>query len=333
MSNIQSKTQFVEALKDGDSVAAPFLVKTSALAVDKNGKPYMVITYQDKTGEVEGRLWDNVADYAGQVVAGAIVHIEGRVQLYNGRRQLVAKRLRLLREDEVNLEDLLTKSRLDTKALYSQLLDMVDSMSDTYYKALAEAVLRDDAEIAERLKTAPAAKSVHHAYPGGLLEHIVSVSGLLSRVAEHYAPNLNRDLLLIGGFFHDICKIWEMNFDKVTEYTTEGRLLGHLVMGIELIDRKVREMDATPGRLPGVFPREHLLLAKHVIAAHHGQLDYGSPKRPKIIEAYIVHAIDDMDSKINQIWQFMAQDQTPGSWTALHRGFDRYFMKPESLRK
>lgn len=325
---MQEKTQHIKDLKDKDTIASPFLIKYSAVGVGKNGKPFMNLVLTDRSGEIEARIWDDVTRYSGHAVADSFVWVDGRCQLFQGRRQVVIKNLRLLREDEVKIEDYIKESNLDAKALHAKVLEYVASMQDPDYRALAESVLRDDAEIVDRIQRAPAAKSVHHAYPSGLIEHMVSVCGLLDAVARHYGPLLNRDLLLLGGFFHDIGKIWELSYDRVTDYTTEGRLIGHLVMGVELVERKIRALESEPGRLPGPsFPVEKSLLIKHVILAHHGKLEYGSPKRPKCLEALIVHYIDDLDSKVNAIQTFMAQDQNPGTWTALNRQYERYFYK------
>lgn len=323
------KTQFAKSLKDKDHVSAPFLIKFSAVQVGKNGKPYMNLVLMDKSGEIEARLWEDAHKHSGQAVRDAFVQIEGRCQLFQGRRQLVVNKLQLLREDEINPKDYLPETTLDPDALYAQLMGYVDSMQDPYYKALAEAVLRDDADIIDRVKRAPAAKSVHHAYKTGLLEHVVSIVTILDGLAKHYGKYVDRDLLFLGGFFHDIGKIWELSYDRVTEYTTEGKLIGHLVMGVELMDRKIRELEAQPGRLPGAFPVEKALLVKHVILAHHGILEYGSPKRPKMLEALLVHMVDDMDSKVNAIRCFIEQDQTAGRWTALNRQYERFFYKPD----
>ncbi len=323
------KTLFVKDIKEKDAVVSPFLVKFSAVAVGKSGKPYMNLVLMDKSGEIEGRIWEDVPQYVGQVVRDAFVAIEGRCQTYQNRRQLVVNRVQILREDEVDVKDYVVESDLNPEALYSKLLGFVDSMQDPYYKALAEAVLKEDPEIMDRVKRAPAAKAMHHAYPTGLLEHVVSITGLLDFISGHYPGIVDRDLLFLGGFFHDIGKIWELSYDRVTDYTTEGKLIGHLVMGVELVDRKIRELEAKPGRLPGAFPEEKKLLIKHVILAHHGKLEFGSPKRPKCLEALIVHAIDDLDSKVNSIRTFVEQDLTPGRWSSFNRQYERFFFKPD----
>jgi 3'-5' exoribonuclease len=329
---MSKKTQFVKDLKEKDPVSSPFLIKFSAVGVDKNGKPFMNLIFMDKTGEVEGKAWENVSNYSGQCVRDAFVQVEGRCQVYQGRRQIVVNQMRVLREDEVEAKDYIVESALDPEALYQQLLGYVATMQDPYYRALAEAVLRDDAEIVDRVKRAPAAKSVHHAYKTGLLEHVVSITGILDGLARHYGKYLDRDLLFLGGFFHDIGKLWELSYERVTDYTMEGKLIGHLVMGVELVDRKIRELESVEGRLPGKFPEEKKLLVKHVILAHHGLLEYGSPKRPKCLEALVVHMIDDLDSKVNAIRMFIEQDQTQGLFTALNRQYERYFYKPEWAR-
>lgn len=324
-----TKKQFIKDLKDKEAVASPFLIKFSALAVGKTGKPYMNLVLMDKTGEVEARLWEDASRYAGQAVRDAFVWVEGRCQLYQGRRQIVVNQLQVLREDEVDPKAYIAESELDADALYGQLLGFVETMQDPYYKALAEAILRDDAEIMDRVKRAPAAKSMHHAYKTGLLEHVVSITNILDSLSRNYGKAVDRDLLFLGGFFHDIGKIWELNYDRVTDYTTEGKLIGHLVMGVELVDRKIRELEAQPGRLPDRFPEEKKLLVKHLVLAHHGLLEYGSPKEPHCLEALIVHMVDDLDSKVNAIHKFIAADLSPGRWTALNRQFNRYFYKPD----
>jgi 3'-5' exoribonuclease len=323
------KFQWARELKEKEPVTAPFLVKYSAVAVDKNGKSYMNLVFMDKTGELEARIWDDIARYSGQVVRDAFVWVEGKCQAYQGRRQIVVNRLTLLREDEVTVKDYVAEGKLDADKLYLQLLGYIDTMQDPFYKALAESILIEDTEIVDRVKRAPAAKSVHHAYKTGLLEHVVSITGILDSLSSHYGKALDRDLLFLGGFLHDIGKLWELSYDRVTDYTTEGKLIGHLVMGVELVERKVRELDAQAGRLPSPFPEEKKLLVKHLILAHHGELEYGSPKRPKCLEALVVHYIDDLDSKVNAIRTFIENDQSPGRWTGLHRMYERFFFKPD----
>ncbi len=324
-----NKTQFTQDLKDKDLVRTSFLVKLSAIHTGKTGKPFMNLVLMDRTGEIEARLFEDVSQYAGQVVRDALVWVDGKCQVYQGRKQIVVQKIQLLREDEVVLDEFLIPSKVDSEVNYQKLLGWIATMQDPYYRALAESVLVENTEIVQKIKIAPAAKTIHHAYRGGLLEHMVSIVQILEGLSKHYGAILDRDLLFLGGFFHDIGKIWELVYDKVTDYTDEGRLIGHLVMGVEMVQDHVQKLNATPGRLPGEFPKEKVLLVKHLILSHHGLLEYGSPKRPKCLEAYIVHMVDDLDSKINSIQGFIEQDQSPGHWTALNKQYERYFWKSE----
>ncbi len=323
------KTQFVKDLREKDAVASPFLVKFSAVAVDKNGKPYMNIVFMDRTGEVEARIWEDVNRYAGQAVRDNFVWVEGRCQAYQGRKQLVVTRLQILREDQVDPKEYVVEGKLDVESLYARLLEFVDSIQDPFCKALAESIFRDDADIADRMKRAPAAKSVHHAYRGGMIEHVVSIAGIMNYLADHYGKYLDRDLLLLGAFLHDVGKLWELSYERVTDYTMAGKLIGHHVIGVELVDRKIRELEGQEGRLPGPFPEEKKILIKHLIIAHHGKLEYGSPKEPHTLEAMVTHFVDDFDSKMSAISQFIEADQSAGRWTALHRMYERFFYKPD----
>ncbi|MBS1959024.1 MAG: HD domain-containing protein [Bdellovibrionales bacterium] len=327
------KTQFAKAFHEGDRVSSPFLIKYSAVMTGKTGKPYMNVVLTDKTGDVEARIFDNVPKYHSQAVKDTYVQVEGNAQTFNGRIQILIKDLTVLREDEVAAEEYVPVTTLNPEKLYAELKEKILSMKDPYYKALMEAIFIEDEEIAAKVKKAPAAKSMHHAYPVGLLEHVVSIFNILEFLAKHYEPYINRDLLLLGGLMHDLGKIWELQYEKTTDYTTEGRLIGHLVMGVELIEKKVRELESKPGRLPGPFPTDHRLLSKHMVLAHHGKLEYGSPKEPACIEALIVHMIDDLDSKVNAIRVFTELDNATGSWTLLNRQFERFFYKPEWARK
>jgi 3'-5' exoribonuclease len=327
------KTQFSKSIRESERVSSPFLIKYSAVATGKTGKPYMNVILTDKSGDLEARIFDQVPKYSSQAVKDTFVQVEGVAQNFNGRIQVHVKDLTVLREDEIQVEEYLPESRLDAGKLYAEACSIIASMEDPFYRALLESIFVDDAEVAVKFKKAPAAKSVHHAYPVGLLEHVVSIAKTLDFLSRQYAPHVDRDLLLVGGFLHDLAKIWELQFDRVTDYTTEGRLVGHLVMGSELIEKKVQWLESQPGRLPGAFPLEKKLLAKHVVLAHHGKLEYGSPKEPACLEAVIIHMIDDLDSKVNAIRVFIEQDQAPGTWTLLNRQYERYFYKPEWARK
>jgi 3'-5' exoribonuclease len=327
------KTQFSKSIAEQDRVSSPFLIKYAAVATGKTGKPYMNIILTDKTGDVEARVFDNVPKFHSQAVKDTFVQVEGNAQGFNGRIQIHIKDMTVLREDEVVMDEYLSPTFLHPEKLYAELITIVKSMQDPYYKALMESIFIDDADIATRFKKAPAAKAMHHAYPVGLLEHVVSICKILDFLSGNYSPYADRDLLLVGGMMHDLGKIWELQYEKTTDYTNEGRLIGHLVMGSELIEKKVQWLESQSGRLPGPFPEEKKLLAKHMVLAHHGKYEYGSPKEPACLEAQIVHMVDDLDSKVNAIRTFVEQDSQAGMWTLLNKNFGRYFYKPEWARK
>lgn len=327
------KTQYSKSIQDQERVSSPFLIKYAAVATGKTGKPYMNVILTDKTGDVEARVFDQVPKYHSQAVKDTFVQVEGNAQSFNGRIQIHIKDLTVLREDEVALDEFLPTAFLSADKIYAELVELIRSMKDPFYKSLMESIFIDDQEIISKLKKAPAAKSMHHAYPVGLLEHVVSICKILDFLSKNYSPYVDRDLLFVGGMMHDLGKIWELQFEKTTDYTTEGRLIGHLVMGSELIEHKVQWLEAQQCRLPGKFPLEKKLLAKHMVLAHHGKQEFGSPKEPACIEALIVHMVDDLDSKVNAIRVFVENDSQAGSWTLLNKQFERFFYKPEWARK
>jgi 3'-5' exoribonuclease len=314
-----AKTIFVKDLKDKDPVNEVFLVKyANFVTTTKNGRPYLNVILSDKTGDLESRAFDQAEALSRIFVKNHFVKADGRVQTYQGRKQLLLTSGVVVGAAQVDTKDYFADLSVDVEALWLELLGFARSLENGFCRQLALDVLTDE-DISQRLRIAPAAKSVHHAHRGGLLEHIVSISKLLDGIAKHYGPTVSRDLLLLGGFFHDIAKLWELEYDLSTDYTDEGRFLGHLIMGIELIERKAARIEN--------FPTDLKLIIKHLIAAHHGELEFGSPKRPKLIEALIVHYVDDLDSKINAIQTFIDNDNQPGKWTALNKSFGRYFYK------
>lgn len=324
---MRTKTQFVTDIRDKDAIRSAFLIKQFSVQTGKNGKPYMNLVLVDRTGEIEARIWDSVSEMVSDVQPNRIIWVEGRCQLYQSRRQAVISTIESTKEGEFELSDFMPRPRVDVSAELKKLDALIASMQDEHYRALAEATFIEDADVRERLKRAPAAKTMHHAYSAGLLEHMVSVVQVLDLLSKHYGRLVNRDLLMIGGFFHDIGKVWELTYDMGFDYSTEGRLVGHLVMGVELIESKIQKLNAQPGRLKTPFPEEKRLLAKHMVLAHHGKLEYGSPKEPHVLEALIVHMVDDLDSKVNAISQFALADEQPGEWTGINRQFNRYFFK------
>jgi len=308
--------QFIAELKDRDAVASVFMVKEKTMAMAKNGKPYMNLKFMDKSGEIDGKLWDNVDELDKQFQKGDFVQIRGTASLYMGKMQLVAKEIKRLDEEGVDLADFVPVSPVPLAEMRAELASVIASLTNPYLKPLMESFQADAGFMAGYCK-APAAKGMHHVYLGGLLEHSLSVVRLANAIVPLY-PDLNRDLLVVGALLHDLGKVAELSYDRAFEYTDEGRLIGHISIGVEMLTERI-------ATIPG-FPRELSMLLKHLLLSHHGQYEYGSPKRPKTVEATILHYLDDMDSKINGIRSHIAKETAQGNrWTSHHRLYNLYF--------
>ncbi len=308
--------QFVADLKDRDTINSAFMVKDKTIAMAKNGKPYMNLKLMDKSGEVDGKLWDNVDELDKQFQKGDFVKIRGTASLYMGKMQVVAKEMKKLNEEDVDLADFVPVSPIPLADMKAELQRVIASLTNPYLKSLMNSFMADSDFMACYCK-APAAKGMHHVYLGGLLEHSLSVARLVDAIVPLY-PDLNRDLLVSGALLHDVGKVAELSFERAFDYTDEGRLIGHISIGVEILTERI-------ATVPG-FPRELAMLLKHLLLSHHGQYEYGSPKRPKTVEATILHYLDDMDSKINGIRSHIAKDTAQGShWTGYHRLYNLYF--------
>jgi len=304
-----------------------FLVKDKNLGVGKTGKPFLTILLGDQTGHIDARLWDNVEELQSKFEIGDLVKIKGLVQIYNQRKQIIVHRLDKVVDLAINKDDYKIKEKeIDTHALYSELFQFIQKVENHQIKQLMTDCLQDE-EIKQRLLRSPAAKTIHHAHRGGLLEHIVSICKLMDFVGSHY-KYLNKDLLFFGAIFHDIGKIWELDTTPQQQifYTQAGQLLGHMLLSCELIEKKTQ-------RILG-FSEELKMALKHIVLSHHGQLEYGSPKKPMFPEAMIVAMIDDFDSKVDTMMGFInIERQTGEQWSRYHEGFDRYFWLEDLQRK
>lgn len=313
------KKVFVETIHERDWVDTPFLVRDKIMAMAKNGKPYMTLKLIDRSGEVEARVWDRVDEFGDQFGKDDFIRVQGKASVYMGKMQLVVQDLSRLADDQVDLADFLPVAQRSAAEMELELRAKVASMqAEGFLRRLLEAFLAD-AEFLHLYRMAPAAKSMHHAYLSGLLEHSLAVADLADDICRRY-PTLNRDLLLTGALLHDVGKVAELCFARSFDYTDAGKLLGHIVMGVEMVDAKARE-------IPG-FPSEELVMVKHLLLSHHGQYEYGSPKRPKTLEALVLNFIDDMDAKINGVRTHIEREpDNPSTWTSYHRLYDRYFFK------
>lgn len=316
--------QMVSSLRDKDTVDTLFLVKDKSIATGKNGRPFMGILLGDSSGTIDGRVWDRVEELAQEFSVGDLVKVKGAVQLFQNRLQLIVHRIERQEVEGVNLEDYLPKSHKNVEDMFVELLQIVKGMKNDFIRQLVLDTL-EDPEIRPKLMRAPAAKSIHHAWIGGLLEHILSITQLMDFIGNHY-PFLNKDLLIFGAIYHDIGKLWELSYDNGISYTDRGRLIGHIQIGCELVDKKA-------ARILG-FSEELRDICKHIILSHHGKLEYGSPKRPKFLEAMVVAMIDDFDSKVSTLKSLIEGERASGEkWSRYNELFDRYFLLEDMNEK
>lgn len=314
--------QYVAEIKDRDPVKAVFLVKEKIMAMAKNGKPYMNLRLMDKSGEVDAKLWDNTDELDKVFDKNDFVLVRGKASVYMNKMQVVIAEISRIPEEDVDLSDFLPESPRDGAEMRREFQDVVGALTNPYLKALMTLFMADE-DFMGRYCMAPAAKGMHHVYLGGLLEHSLALVRLVKAIAPLY-KGINEELLIVGALLHDVGKIHEMSYERAFDYTDAGKLLGHITIGVELVDEKIRKIAG--------FPREMELLLKHMLLSHHGQYEFGSPKRPKTIEATILNYLDDMDSKINGINLHIAKEAVSTSrWTAHHRLYDRYYFKGNGL--
>lgn len=312
---------YVKDLQDKQSFHSLFLAKEKALLTGKNGKSYLSLFLADSSGSVDARVWDNVESINATFQSGDIVRVKGQVQIYQNRKQVVIHRLEKATDEQFTMTDFINAAERVPEEMLAELVSIAQSIENGNIRQLTLDVLNDP-EIRDLLLLAPAAKTIHHAYLGGLLEHILSICGWMKFLVPHYrAQNveLNMDYLIFGAIFHDIGKIWELDIANGVSYSDRGKLLGHLIMAVELIEKKA-------SRILG-FSEELKTKLKHIVLSHHGKLEYGSPKTPMFLEAVLVAAIDDLDSKINTISGFIKAEQETGeSWSKYNQLFERYFL-------
>ena len=300
------KKTFVADLTNEQTITTFFLVHAKELRNTKEGKPYLRLELGDRTGTVEARMWTKFEAAVHEVLRDDFIKVEARVELYRERPQLAVIQVRRARPEEVDLCDYLPHTRHDVEKMYAELLGYANSIGNPWLQKLALMVLNDPT-IAPRYKKAPAAKVMHHAYIGGLLEHVVGLCGLAKVVAAHY-PELDLDLLLTAAILHDVGKLDELCYERSIGYTTHGQLLGHIVMEIETVVRAIERIEG--------FPPELKTVVQHLLISHHGEYEFGSPKLPMIREALVFHYLDDLDSKMAAARTALAAESGDEEWSA-----------------
>ncbi len=307
---------WVEKIEAESRVSGCYLVKSKRLSTTRSGNLFLSLTLADKTGEMPAKIWDRAEALSALFREGEVVEINGRAVAYQGQVQLTVSQLRPLAETP-DPDIFVETSPFDIPGMMRSLKTVLNQVEDIHLKALIDRFWKNRAFM-DLFKKAPAAKNFHHGYLGGLLEHTLSVCQLAAQVADHY-PLLNRDLLITAAFLHDVGKIREFSQGLKIDYTDEGRLVGHLVLGVGMVDEKLRSLKD--------FPSELAIRLRHLILSHHGQYDFGSPKEPKFLEAFALHLLDDLDAKINGLNRFMERDRQEGAWTDFNRMFGKYFLK------
>ncbi|MFH1491033.1 MAG: HD domain-containing protein [Pseudomonadota bacterium] len=313
---------WVKDIKAEDQVEGLYMVSVKRAGLTKRGDSFLSLTLTDRTGRVEARVWDRVEALSPLFKEGDVVEIKGAASSYRNQVQIVLSDLKIA-GDVADPSIFLETTPGDVDEMVRALRALLREIGNRHVRALTERFFSDRAFMS-LYKKAPAAKNFHHSYLGGLLEHTLSVCRMAKIVSEHYVA-LDKDLMLAGAFLHDIGKVKEFKFDRHIDYTDEGRLLGHLILGVGMLDE----------RLAGLkdFPQDLALRLKHLILSHHGEYEFGSPKRPKFLEAFALHLIDDLDAKMIGLGRFLEQDQQEGSWTDFNRLFERYFLKGQILGK
>src|SRR5215831_5926669 len=317
------KTPLVSEISSEQNITTFFLVCEKEIRNTREGKPYLRLELGDRSGTIEARMWDQIEVATREVDREDIVKVQGRVEIYRGRPQFSVQQMRKAKPEEVDLADFLPATKEDVEKLFKQLLAEADAIKNPWLKKLTTAILSDP-RISARYKRAPAAKVMHHAYLGGLLEHVVGLCGLAHQIVAHY-PELDLDLLLTAAILHDVGKLDELCYDRAIGYTTEGQLLGHIVMEVQTVSKA---MDAIEG-----FPANLKTVVKHLLISHHGEYEFSSPKLPMIREALVFHYLDDLDSKIAAARSALALESGEPEWSAYSGALGRKFLRLEEFLK
>jgi 3'-5' exoribonuclease len=311
--------RYVNQFGDQEAVCQILQASDKQLRPNRNGNLYLQVQLCDRTGSIVARIWNATEALFRSFDNGDYVRVEGTTQIYQGAMQMIATDISKVLSEEVNHGDfvLLTPQKIDNFTV--RLAEMLRTLSNPHLRALAECFLMDE-EFVRKFTRAPAGVKNHHAYHGGLLEHVVNLMQLVTRVVDCF-PAIDRDLLLMGAFVHDMGKIDELTYDKDFRYSDEGQLIGHLVMAVGILETKVREAETLLGE---PIPTETVLRLKHMIVSHHGQYDFGSPKLPMTLEAVALHHLDTLDAKLHSFQQLMQDDPTvEGPWTLYHQNLGR----------
>src|SRR5580704_11769011 len=312
------KSPYLNDLKPNQVFTTTFLVHVKDVRQKKSGEPYLSMLLGDRTGEIDAKMWDNVVEVVDTFERDDFVKVKGLLQIFQNRLQMTVHKMARVLDADVDFADFFPASTRDPLEMFAELRGLVSSMRNPYLKALLDAFLNDE-PLARMYRTAPAAKNVHHAYLGGLIEHVLSVCRLCHLTALHYS-NVDYELLLTGAVLHDVGKVAELTYDRSFGYSTEGQLLGHIVIGLRMLHEKLLQVPD--------FPPKLRMLVEHLIVSHHGELEYGSPKMPLFPEAMLLHHLDNLDSKMECMRALAANDRhMAGHWTGYSNSLERSILK------
>jgi 3'-5' exoribonuclease len=314
------KSPYVNELKPDQTITGSFLVCSKEIRQKKKGDPYLSLQLGDRTGELDAKMWDNVAEVMETFERDDFVKVKGLIQIFHNRPQLTVHTIQRIDVPEKDFTDYFPASTRDPDEMWRELRGFAAAIANPHLHKLVAALL-DDPDIARRYCVAPAAKQIHHAYLGGLIEHVLSLCHLSRMTASHY-PMIDGDLLVAGALVHDIGKIYELSYERGFSYSDEGQLLGHMLISVRMIGDKLRDIPDFPPRLRS--------LVEHMIISHHGRLEYGSPKTPVFPEAMLLHYLDDMDSKMECMRHLIEKDrQMAGNFTSYSQSLERVLLKKD----
>jgi len=315
--------RFINELVDGDSIDEIFLIADKQIRANRNASLYLLVEMRDRTGALSARMWNVTEQSVASVGAGEFARARGKVQSYQGTLQVILTGIAPVSAEGLDLAEFVPQPRQETSAYRSRLVEILSSLKDEPLRILMNCFL-EDPEIMDRFCVAPAGTKTHHAYQGGLLEHVTTMLEIGLRIAPLY-PEMNHEVLLVGIFLHDLGKIRELSFDCGFSYTSEGQLLGHMMLGVEMLSEKIRQVEE---RMGISFPIETQLRLKHLILSHHGSYEFGSSKLPMTPEAIALHHIDNLDAKIHEFTRDIQNDPNPSSdWTPFSARLDRKLYK------
>ncbi len=312
------KSPTVSDLQPNQVITTVFLVQSKDIRQKKSGEPYLSLILGDRTGDVEAKMWDNAAEVMHTFEREDFVRVKGLYHIFQNRAQITIHKMIRVDDRDVDFADFFPSSKRDPEAMWTELRQIIASIGNPHLRALVEAIFADE-RIAQAYKMAPAAKTIHHAFLSGLIEHTISVCNLAKATAPQY-PDVDLDLVLAGAILHDIGKVDELTYQRGIAYSPQGQLIGHIVMGIQMIGDKLRHLPDFPPKLK--------ILLEHLILSHHGELEFGSPKVPLFPEALLLHHLDNLDSKMECMRSLIEKDRLyEGCWTSFSSTLERAVLK------